>query len=105
MNFEEAGACGINKRKFEITMNDEERAQFDKFLGWAKEQQEDAAALTIAWGDDKNANGDNVSEQSEDLFKPIFQKLDTICDDIPDEAEYKPLIEEMTDEMAAYFEA
>ena len=103
MNFEEAGACGINKRKFEITMSDDERGQFEAFLKWFGGQGKDAAALAIPWNAEKNADGDNVSEQSEDLFNPMFKTLDTVCDDIPDETDYKPLIEEMADNMAAYF--
>ena len=104
MNFEEAGACGINKRKFEITMSDEERAQFEDFLKWFKAQGRDAASMSIPWEAEKK-DSESVAEASEDLFQPMFKTLDTVCDDIPDDADYKPLIEEMADGMAAYFES
>jgi hypothetical protein len=104
MNFEEAGACGINKRKFEITMSDLESRQYAAFVEWLKGQGQDVAGAVIPWKED--AEGDErLAEESEDFFGPLFKRLDGLCDDIPDEADFKPLVEEMTDEMAAYFES
>lgn len=103
MTFEEAGACGINKRKFEISMSADECALFGQFLKWYGAQGHNADSLAIAWGD--GDDDERVVEDSEDFFAPMFKTLDAICDDIPDDVDFKPLVEEMTDEMAAYFEA
>jgi len=105
MNFEETAACGINKRKFEISMSDEEVEQYQAFLDWLKESGNDASTLTIAWGEEKNDDGESVAEDTEDFYGPMFKTLDTVCDDIPDDADFKPFVEEITDEMAAYFES
>lgn len=104
MNFEEAGACGINKRRFEISMTDDEKSQYDAFLEWMKGAGNSPDGLSIPWEDEKK-NDEFITEQSEDLFIPMFKTLDTVCDDIPDDAEFKPVVEELTDEMAAYFES
>ena len=104
MNFEETGACGINKRKYEISMSDEEYTQYEAFIDWRQGQGKDTTTVTIAWDDERNADEERVAETSEDFYKPMFRTLDSLCDDIPDETEFKPLIEEITDEMAAYFE-
>ena len=105
MNFEESGACGINKRQFEVSMTAEEVEQYTAFLDWAKDNGQDLEVLTIQWNDEDEDADERTIEKSEDLFNPMFKILDSICDDIPDDAEFKPLVEEMTDNMAAYFES